>query len=212
MQAEASATPSESDQELLAAFKRGAGLSDCRYPQQLTTDMMYMIGQMLSGSVQGYMDLLGSRAATKQEVRIAVTLINAEANNPLKFLPTGGAALAQIFGPKMPGFLPGPAAIENARLDLRAHEVGMMAGTQAAVQGLFERFDPRIIEEQLDAQGRQRTLFAAQRNARLWEMYCNYYRWLKDEMKNQTPASWGAEFHSAYQTETESIESKGTSK
>lgn len=200
----------ESAQHLLDAFKQGAGLSDCRYPQQLTPEVMHMVGQMLAGSVQGFMDLLGSRAATKQEVRIAVTLINAEANNPLKFLPTGAAALAQIFGPRMPGFLPGPAAIDNARQDLRSHEVGMMAGTQASVQGLFERFDPHIIEQQLDAQGRQRTLFAAQRNARLWEMYCSHYRWLKDEMKNQSPASWGAEFLSAYQTETDSMDSKGT--
>ncbi|QIL79705.1 type VI secretion system-associated FHA domain protein TagH [Diaphorobacter sp. HDW4A] len=199
-------------QQLLDAFKRGAGLNDCRYPQQLTPEMMFMIGQMLGNSVQGCMDLLGSRAAAKQEVRIAVTLINAEANNPLKFLPTGAAALAQIFGPRMPGFLSGPAAIESAHLDLRAHEVGMMAGTQAAVQRLFERFDPQEIEQQLDAQGRQRTLFAAQRNARLWEMYCSRFQWLKEEMKNQTPASWGTEFHSAYQNETDSIDRKGPRK
>ncbi|MBF5005914.1 type VI secretion system-associated FHA domain protein TagH [Diaphorobacter caeni] len=199
-------------QQLLDAFKRGAGLNDCRYPQQLTPEMMFMIGQMLGNSVQGCMDLLSSRAAAKQEVRIAVTLINAEANNPLKFLPTGAAALAQIFGPRMPGFLSGPAAIENAHLDLRAHEVGMMAGTQAAVQRLFERFDPQEIEQQLDAQGRQRTLFAAQRSARLWEMYCSRFQWLKEEMKNQTPASWGTEFHSAYQNETDSIDRKGPRK
>lgn len=204
-------TPTDSHaQQLLEAFKRGAGLNDCRYPQQLTPEVMHMIGQMLGSSVQGCMDLLSSRAAAKQEVRIAVTLINAEANNPLKFLPTGASALAQIFGPKMPGFLNGPAAIENAHSDLRSHEVGMMAGTQAAVQGLFERFAPQVIEQQLDAQGRQRTLFAAQRNARLWDMYCSHYKWLKDEMKNQTPASWGSEFHSAYHTELSSMDNKGS--
>ena len=150
------------------------------------------------------MDLLSSRAAAKQEVRIAVTLINAEANNPLKFLPTGASALAQIFGPRMPGFMSGPAAIDNAHYDLRMHEVGMMAGTQAAVQGLFERFDPTVIEGQLEEQGRHRPLFAAQRSARLWEMYCSHYRWLKDELKNQTPTSWGQVFHNAYHSEIDS--------
>ena len=69
------------------------------------------------------------------------------------------------------------------------------------MQRLFERFDPQEIEQQLDAQGRQRTLFAAQRSARLWEMYCSHYEWLKDEMKNQSPTAWGTEFHSAYQAE-----------
>jgi type VI secretion system FHA domain protein len=199
-------------QQLLDAFKRGAGLSDCRYPEHITPEMMFMVGQMLGASVQGCMDLLGSRAAAKQEVRMAVTLINEEANNPLKFLPTGASALAQIFGPRMPGFMSGPVAMENAHHDLRTHEVGMMAGTQAAVQGLFERFDPQLIESQLESQGRHKPLFTSQRHARLWEMYCIRYQWLKDEMKNQTPASWGSEFHGAYQTEKDSIDSKGAAK
>lgn len=87
-------------QQLLDAFKRGAGLSDCRYPEHITPEMMFMVGQMLGASVQGCMDLLGSRAAAKQEVRMAVTLINEEANNPLKFLPTGASALAQDLWPE----------------------------------------------------------------------------------------------------------------
>ena len=171
-----------------------------------------MVGRMLSTSVQGSMDLLSSRAVAKQEVRIAVTLINAEANNPLKFLPTGASALAQIFGPKMPGFMTGPAAIANAHQDLRSHEVAMMAGMQAVLQGMFERFDPQAIEDQLDAQGKQRTLFNAQRQAKLWDIYRTRYQWLRDEMKNQTPASWGHEFHGAYQSETDSIANKGPGK
>lgn len=192
---------SHSAEDLLNSFKAGAGLADCRYPENLTPELMHMIGQMLGASVQGCMDLLSSRAAAKQEVRVSVTLINAEANNPLKFLPAGPSALAQIFGPRMPGFQAGPAAIESAFQDLRGHEMAMMAGIQAAVQGLFDRFDPAQLEEQLQAQGRSKALFSTQRNARLWELYCSRYEWLKEEMKNQSPAAWGTEFLSAYQAE-----------
>lgn len=187
--------------ELLHSFKAGASLNDCRYPENLTPELMFMIGSMLSASAQGCMDLLGSRAAAKQEVRVSVTLINAEANNPLKFLPSGTSALAQIFGPRMPGFQAGPAAITNAFQDLRGHEMAMMAGTQAAVRGLFDRFSPKHLEEQLQAQGRSKSLFSSQRQARLWEMYCSHYEWLKEEMKNQSPTAWGTEFLSAYQAE-----------
>ena len=187
--------------ELLRSFKAGAGLNDCRYPENLTPELMFMIGSMLGSSVQGCMDLLGSRAAAKQEVRVSVTLINAEANNPLKFLPNGASALAQIFGPRMPGFQAGPAAITDAFQDLRGHEMAMMAGTQAAVRGLFDRFSPQHLEEQLQALGRSKSLFNSQRQARLWEMYCSHYEWLKDEMKNQSPTAWGTEFLSAYQAE-----------
>ncbi len=195
-------SPGHSAEDLLNSFKAGAGLTDCRYPENLTPELMHMVGQMLGASVQGCMDLLSSRAAAKQEVRVSVTLINAEANNPLKFLPAGPSALAQIFGPRMPGFQAGPAAIESAFQDLRGHEMAMMAGIQAAVRGLFDRFDPAYLEDQLQALGRSKALFSTQRNARLWELYCSRYEWLKDEMKNQSPAAWGTEFLSAYQAET----------
>ncbi|MBB6578808.1 FHA domain-containing protein [Comamonas odontotermitis] len=198
-------TPSKDSEhsaaDLLNSFKAGAGLSDCKYPENLTPEFMHMVGQMLGASVQGCMDLLSSRAAAKQEVRVSVTLINAEANNPLKFLPAGPSALAQIFGPRMPGFQAGPAAIDSAFQDLRAHEMAMMAGIQAAVRGLFDRFDPVHLEEQLQALGKSKALFSSQKNARLWELYCSRYEWLKDEMKNQSPAAWGTEFLSAYQAE-----------
>ncbi|WP_460550906.1 type VI secretion system-associated FHA domain protein TagH [Comamonas piscis] len=196
-------------QALLDSFKRGAGLTDCRYPEQLTPELMFMLGKMLAESVQGCMDLLGARAAAKQEVRVSVTLINAEANNPLKFLPTGSSVLAQVFGPRMPGFQDGTTAIADAFQDLRSHEVAMMAGTQAAVRGLFERFDPRYLEEQLQGQGRAKVFFSSRRDARLWELYRSRYEWLKDEIKSQSPAAWGAEFLSAYQAEVQhSSESK----
>lgn len=190
-----------STQALLDSFKRGAGLTECCYPEQLTPELMFMLGKMLAESVQGCMDLLGARAAAKQEVRVSVTLINAEANNPLKFLPTGSSVLAQIFGPRMPGFQDGPRAIADAFQDLRSHEVAMMAGTQAAVRGLFERFDPRYLEELLQSQGRAKPLFNSQRDARLWDLYRSRYEWLKDEIQSQNPAAWGAEFLSAYQAE-----------
>lgn len=205
-------TPASDAQQLLAAFKEGAGLTDCRYPESLTPELMQVIGKMLAASMQGCMDLLGSRASTKQEVRMAVTLINAEANNPLKFLPTGGSALAQMFGPKMPGFMSGPLAVENAYEDLQLHQAAMAAGTQAALQGLFERFDPQILEAQLESQGRHRSLFASQRQARLWELYRDRYEWLKEEVKNQSPASWGNEFHSAYTSETRKDSKEGSTK
>ncbi|WP_394681463.1 type VI secretion system-associated FHA domain protein TagH [uncultured Comamonas sp.] len=203
-QAEQQAIPKSDEthmQALLDSFKQGAGLTDCRYPEQLTPELMFMLGKMLAESVQGCMDLLSARAAAKQEVRVSVTLINAEANNPLKFLPTGSSVLAQIFGPRMAGFQDGPTAIADAFQDLRSHEVAMMAGTQAAVRGLFDRFDPHYLEEQLQSQGRAKPLFSSQRDARLWDLYRSRYEWLKDEIKNQSPTSWGAEFLSAYQAE-----------
>lgn len=64
----------------------------------------------------------------------------------------------------------GPVAMENAQHDLRTHEVGMMAGTQAAVQGLFERFDPQLIESQLESQGRHKPLYVSAPRATLGDV------------------------------------------
>ncbi|TDS69550.1 type VI secretion system-associated FHA domain protein, partial [Comamonas sp. JUb58] len=61
--------------------------------------------------------------------------------------------------------------------------------------------NPCYLEEQLQSQGRAKPLFSSQRDARLWNLYRSRYEWLKDEIKNQSPTSWGAEFLSAYQAE-----------
>ena len=110
---------------------------------------MGRIGELLRESTRGAVELLLARATLKREMRADVTMIVARENNPLKFSPTVEVALQHLLGPATPGFMPPVAAMRDAFDDLRAHQLGVMAGMRAALEGVLERFDPAQLEGQL---------------------------------------------------------------
>lgn len=83
------------------------------------------------------------RAPRQKEVQASVTIISVQANNPLKFLPNADAALLN-FTKRIPGFMRADVAMRDAFDDLRAHEVGVIAGTRAALTEVLGRFDPAV--------------------------------------------------------------------
>ncbi|PZQ74471.1 MAG: type VI secretion system-associated FHA domain protein TagH, partial [Variovorax paradoxus] len=118
--------------ELLAAFLRGLGPVH-QAPTSLTPALMERIGVLLRGATEGTLQLLLTRQEFKREVRAEVTMIAAQANNPLKFSPTVDVALAHLLGPGVRGFMPAEAAMRDAYDDLRSHQFGVMVGMRAAL-------------------------------------------------------------------------------
>ena len=84
--------------------------------------------------MQGTLDLLRARGLTKSEMRADVTMIMAQDNNPLKFSPTVEAALTHLLAPQVHGFMPPLRAMKDAYDDLRAHQLGFLAGMRAALE------------------------------------------------------------------------------
>ena len=74
-------------------------------------------------------------AALKREMRAELTMIVSRENNPLKFSPNVDVALQHLLGPPAPGFMPAAPAVRDAFDDLRAHQLGVMAGMRAALDG-----------------------------------------------------------------------------
>jgi|GEM_PF-1075099 len=189
-----------SAEELMSAFKRGAGLQDWS-EQSITPELMETIGRMLQATAQGMVSLLAMRATVKQEIHLSVTLINPKSNNPLKFLPDGHTALLQMLGPRIPGFMAPIEAMEEAFEDLNTHQTAIAAGTQAAIKALFRRFDPHSIEAQNPQSGVSSKMSRTLYDARLWNAYKNQYKQIKDEVKDDFFSRLGADFHKAYNRE-----------
>ena len=189
-----------SDTALVAALLRGARLESL--PRDLVTpQFMETVGRLLDVAAQGAVDLLAGRSAIKQEVHIAVTLINPRSNNPLKFLPDGQTALMQMLGPKIPGFMPAVQAMQEAMRDLVAHQSAVAAGTQATIEALFRRFDPQSIEAQHPQHGMGEKMSKTVYQARLWNSYQTQYRQVRDEVQDDFFKRLGAEFQDAYNKE-----------
>lgn len=193
------APPAGESDALLQAFLQGLGLPGLKLEQGLTPEAMQTIGQLLREATQGTLDLLLARATTKREVRAEVTMIVSRDNNPLKFSPSVEVALMHLLAPQGRGFLPPLAAMRDAWDDLRAHQLGFMAGMRAALAGVLQRFDPATLEQRLSAKSLLDSLLPMNRRAHLWELYISLYREIAREAEDDFHALFGREFVRAYE-------------
>jgi FHA domain-containing protein/type VI secretion system protein len=190
-----SATPDA----LLASFLDGLNVPDLQL-ETLTPGLMRQIGQLLRESTRGTVELLAARTALKREVRAEVTMIVARENNPLKFSPSVEVALQHLLGPPARGFLPASAAMRDAFDDLRAHQIGVLAGMRAALEGLLARFDPAQLEATLAPRTGLANLIPASRKSRLWESFEALYSQLSREAEDEFHQLFGEAFVYAYET------------
>lgn len=200
---------------LLKAFLLGAGLNElpraagAREPRVLDAAIMQRIGELLKLQSQGMVELLASRALTKKEMRAEVTVIVAKNNNPLKFSPDAGGALAHLLTTRpMRGFMEGPAAVRDAFDDLTAHQVGFVAGMRAAMQGLIGRFDPKELEKRLKQKSMIDSMLPINRKAKLWELFNELFAELAREAEDDFEALFGREFLRAYEAQIDQLNQK----
>jgi type VI secretion system FHA domain protein len=128
-------------------------------------------------------------------------MIVATRNNPLKFLPTPEAALMQILGPRMPGFMAPVDSMADAFEDLRAHEVGVIAGTRAAFTEVLRRFDPKELEQRLGKGGLLDGILPGHRDARLWELFVARFQEVYKDAQDDFDSLYGLAFTEAYEAE-----------
>lgn len=186
--------------ELLTAFLRGLGGMH-QPPAQLTPALMERIGVMLRSATEGTLQLLLTRQELKREVRAEVTMIAAQANNPLKFSPTVEVALGHLLGPQLRGFMPAEAAMRDAYDDLRAHQFGVMVGLRAALAALIARFGPEELEKKIAARSALDSLFAANRKAKLWDQFTALYGAIATEAEDDFHSLFGKAFLEAYEAQ-----------
>lgn len=194
----AAATPPVVHDALRQALLEGLGAPHLRI-DELTPQTMQLIGQLLREATRGAVELLVARAALKREVRAEVTMIVAKENNPLKFSPTADVALQHLLGPPMPGFLPSAAAMRDAFNDLRAHQLGVMAGMRGALDGVLQRFDPVQLESKLEKRSSISNLLPSGRKARLWELFQELFDQLQSEAQDDFEELFGKAFLRAYE-------------
>ncbi|MEP6872842.1 MAG: type VI secretion system-associated FHA domain protein TagH [Burkholderiales bacterium] len=195
----AAAASNAAPDALLASLLDGLGVPELRI-ETLTPGLMRQIGLLLRESARGTVELLAARAALKREVRAEVTMIVARENNPLKFSPSVEVALQHLLGPPARGFMPAPVAMRDAFDDLRAHQIGVLAGMRAALEGLLARFDPAQLEATLAPRSGLANLIPANRKARLWESFETLYSQLSSEAEDEFHQLFGEAFVHAYET------------
>jgi FHA domain-containing protein len=199
-----------SDADLLAAFLKGVN-SAHQMPVALTPGLMERIGSMLRSATEGTLQLLMTRQELKREVRAEVTMIGSQHNNPLKFSPTVEVALAHLLGPGVRGFMPAQEAMQDAFNDLRAHQIGVMVGLQAALGHVLTRFTPDQLEKRLTEKSTFDALFSAGRKAKLWDQFRALHASISQEAEEDFHKLFGEAFSKAYEEQMSNLKS-GTDK
>lgn len=193
--------PAAGDDALLRAFLAGAGIPNAIVKDGLTPETMKAIGAMLATAMQGTIELIATRAMLKREVKADVTIIATTRNNPLKFLPDAESALLQMFGARIPGFMAPVEAMQDAYRDLRAHEVGLIAGMRAALAEVLHRFEPEELEKRLKPPGMLESILPNSHQARLWDAFSAMYGDISREAQDDFQALFGKAFLQAYEHE-----------
>ncbi|HYP84235.1 type VI secretion system-associated FHA domain protein TagH [Variovorax sp.] len=196
------------DAALLAALVRGLA-STHQMPQRLTPELMERIGVLLRTATEGTLQMLLARQEVKKGVHAEVTMIAAQANNPLKFSPTAEVALGHLLGPGMRGFMGAEEAMRDAYDDLRAHEFGVMVGMRAALAHVLARFTPEELEKKIAARSALDSLFTANRKARLWDQFVALYGAIASEAEDDFHSLFGKAFVQAYEEQMKRLKSGG---
>jgi type VI secretion system FHA domain protein len=195
---------SAADDPVIQALLRGLGLSELN-TKRSAEEVAELAGAMLREAASGTMGVLMGRAMTKRENRMEMTMIGAQANNPLKFFPDADSALTQMMNGTMPGYMAPARAFANAFDDLKAHELAMMAGMRAALAGVLQRFDPTAIEARLQVPTVMDKVLAANRKAKMWDRMVELYAQMASEADSDFHKLFGEAFGEAYEEQVERL-------
>ncbi|MBC3335816.1 type VI secretion system-associated FHA domain protein TagH [Pseudomonas proteolytica] len=185
--------------DLLQAFLRGAGLDHLRLDKAQAEAQMESIGRSYRLMVEGLIDVLRARSSLKGEFRMQQTTIQPVENNPLKFAPNADEALLLLLRHGNQAFMAPDLAVRDSFDDLRAHQLAVMAGVEAAIKHLLTRFEPAQLEERMGKPGGLSSLFNGSRQAQYWQQFTELYNSISREAQEDFQDLFGREFSRAYE-------------
>lgn len=198
------AEPAKLDaQGLLQAFLDGAGLPQMRLTDDQWPETMANLGAIFRETVRGLMDILLARSDIKGEFRLDRTAIGPMENNPLK-TPPGQPPLrveevmALLLSTQQGAYMSPVQAVREGFNDIKAHQLAVMAGIQAALSRLLGRFDPGNLETRL-AQSVLDNIWPANRKAKYWDLFNAEYQAIAREAEDDFNELFGGEFARAYE-------------
>lgn len=196
--------PSAGGSDASRAFLDALGAGGADISDEDLPETMARLGRVLRVLVGGTQEVLRTRTSIKSEFRIAQTMIAPRGNNPLKFSANPAEAIQSIVKPTAAGYLEGPEAARQAMDDIRAHEVAMMTGMEAALKGLLARFSPEILEAKIQSGGGLGDVLKGKK-ARYWEAFEAMYADISDQAENEFFDLFSKEFAKAYQDQMERL-------
>jgi type VI secretion system FHA domain protein len=186
------------------AFLSALGGPGLKLPDEELLPTMSRMGHVMRVMIGGLQEILRTRTSIKSEFRISQTTIAPRGNNPLKFSVSPEQAIEAMVKPTTTGYLDAPEAAEQALQDVRAHEIAMMTGMEAALKGLLHRLSPDTLEGTIETSSGFGSVLKGKK-ARYWEAYEKMYSDISDQAENEFFELFSNEFARAYQEQLERL-------
>ncbi len=199
----AAATPG-GDDAAVRAFLAALGAEDIDLPEAEREATMARLGATMRVMITGLREVLMTRTSIKSEFRIEQTRISAGDNNPLKFSVSPDQAIEAMVRPRARGYLGAQAAAEQALDDIKAHEVAMVTGMEAALRGILRKLDPAALSGRIESGGGIGRLLKG-RKALYWEAYEKMYGEISDQATSDFHEIFSREFAEAYRKQLEKL-------
>ncbi|WP_095587983.1 type VI secretion system-associated FHA domain protein TagH [Actibacterium ureilyticum] len=195
------APPSDAARAFLDALGADADLNiaDDELP-----DVMGRLGRVTRAVIEGLREILMTRASIKSEFRIEQTQIAAGGNNPLKFSISPEQAIQAMVKPTTKGYLDAEEAAAQALSDIKAHEVAMLTGMDAALKGVLARLDPAMLESKIQSKGGFANMLKSKK-ARYWEIYEEMYSEISEQAEEDFHELFSKEFARAYRAQLDRL-------
>ncbi|MEP5630843.1 MAG: type VI secretion system-associated FHA domain protein TagH [Tateyamaria sp.] len=185
-------------------FLAELGATEVQVSDQELPATMTRMGQVLRTMIEGLREILMTRQSIKSEFRIEQTMIQMGGNNPLKFSISADQAIEAMVRPTARGYLDAAEATNEALKDIKAHEVAMLTGMEAALKGILKKLDPAVLEEKISTDKSLGGMLKS-RQARYWEIYQNMYTEISDQAENDFQELFAKEFARAYQEQLDKL-------
>jgi len=186
------------------AFLEAVGAQDVQIEDGDLTTTMARMGRVMKTLVTGLREILMTRTSIKSEFRIEQTMIGAGGNNPLKFSITPEQAVDAMVRPATKGYLSPETAAEQALNDIKAHEVAMVTGMEAALKGVLAKLDPEVLAGQIETSSAFGSLLRGKK-ARYWEVYEKMFAEISDQAENDFHDLFSREFARAYKEQLDKL-------
>jgi len=186
------------------AFLAALGAEEVKVTDQELPAAMGRLGSVLRTMIEGLREILMTRQSIKSEFRIEQTMIQMGGNNPLKFSISPEQAIEAMVLPTARGYLEANEATNEALKDIKAHEVAMLTGMEAALKGILKKLDPAVLEEKISADKSLGGMLKS-RKARYWEIYESMYTEISDQAENDFQELFAKEFARAYQEQLDNL-------
>jgi type VI secretion system protein ImpI/type VI secretion system protein len=186
------------------AFLDAVGAADLDIPDHELDATLTRLGKVTRMMILGAREILMTRTHIKSEFRINQTVISVGRNNPLKFSVSEDHAIESMVKPTTKGYLDADEAAAEGLKDIKAHEVAMMTGMEAALKGILSKLEPSALAKVIEADSGFRSVLT-NKKARYWDTFEAKYQEISDQAENDFHDLFSKEFARAYQDQLERL-------